>query len=397
MLSHLRRILLVIIIFVFVGWLYQTWREDQGGYGLFNVVRGEKGTSDTPQVLDNDGPKLTETELPSLASLSEESAKLAAAVLPCVVSINTESAVATRPRNIQEFMQGYGVARQRGLGSGALVSKEGHVLTNFHVVANARQIQITTDEHKTFAAEVVGVDQPLDLALLRIISNRKDFPALSFANSDNVKVGQIVFAVGNPLGFSGTVTQGIISATQRWTQDSNMEFLQTDTVIIPGNSGGPLVNIRGEIIGINESIYTGGGQTQAQHAWQGIGLAIPANDAKESLEAMLAKRQRVATFLGLQLEPSAITVNSAEGASLGVMVTFVGPDTPAQASGLKVGDVIIQFGGRRVESATQLLSFIRRAKAGQPVDITVIRKGEMEKLTAIPQPRPVDPQGPQGP
>lgn len=394
MASHLRRILLAVVLFVIAGLFYGAWRERREGYSLYDMIKGEPapeyGETTAGSALPEIKPKLRTGELPGLAQLNEEFAKLAATVLPSVVSINTESAVATRPRNIAEWMQGYGVARQRGLGSGAIVSTDGHVLTNYHVIAGAQRIQVTTDEHKTFDGELVGIDPAQDLALVKIQSDRKDFPALSFADSDEVRVGQIVFAVGNPLGFSGTVSQGIISATQRWTQDSGMEFLQTDANIIPGNSGGPLVNIQGEIVGINESIFTGG-QQQQQHAWQGIGLAIPANDAKESLEAMLQKRARSTSFLGLQLEPSAIQVNSTGGGFLGVMVTFVGPGTPAQASGLRQGDVITQFGGRRVETANQLLTFIRRAKPGQPVEISIVREGRLEKLTAVPQPRPQEP------
>ncbi len=384
MASHLRRIVLAILLFVVAGWLYSLWRQRQGGYGLFDLMKGKEPPAETS------APRLKDGDLPGLAQLNEEYAKLAAAVLPSVVSINTESAVAIRPRTLEEWVRGYGVARQRGLGSGAIVSKEGHVLTNFHVVAGAQQIQVTTDEHKTFAAELIGVDESQDLALIRIQSTRTDFPALDFADSDEVKVGQLVFAVGNPLGFSGTVSQGIISATQRWTQDSGMEFIQTDANIIPGNSGGPLVNIRGEIVGINESIYTGS-QGQQQHGWQGIGLAIPANDAKESLDAMMQKRQRSMAFLGLQLDPSPIQVNSQEGAITGVMVTYVGPATPASLAGLQQGDVITQFGGRRVETAPQLLTFIKRAKPGQPVELGVVRQGRLEKVTATPQPRPQEP------
>ena len=384
--SQIRRIILVLIIFLLVGWIYSVWRQGRDGYTLLDAMKGKAPTSEEKTTaLPTTKPVLKEGDLPGLERLNDEYAKLTAAVLPSAVSINTES---TRAPTLQEFMRGYGATRQRGLGSGVIVTKEGHVLTNYHVIAGARQVQIVTNDHKTFAAELIGVDPSMDLALLRINSNRKDFPALSFADSDAVQAGQIVFAVGNPLGFSGTVSQGIISATQRWTQDSAMEFLQTDANIIPGNSGGPLVNLRGEIVGINESIYTGGSGQMQQHAWQGIGLAIPANDAKESLDAMLQKRTRTDCYLGLILDPNVVTVNSSEGGFLGVMVTDLGVGSPAQASGLAIGDVITQYGERRVESANQLLSFIRRSKPGQPVEMTVVRSGKLQKLKVVPQPRP---------
>lgn len=386
--SQFRRILLVLVIFLLVGWIYKSWRQSRPGYDLFDALRGTPSpTEETTTSLPDTKPALPKGELPGLEMLNAEYAKLAAAVLPSVVSINTESVVAARPRNIFEALQGGAMIRQRGLGSGAIITKEGHVVTNYHVIAGAREIQVTTNDHTTFPAELVGVDPSLDLAVIRIQSQRKDFPPLAFADSNEVKVGQIVFAVGNPLGFSGTVSQGIISATQRWTQDSAMEFLQTDANIIPGNSGGPLVNLRGEIVGVNESIYTGGSQAQ-QHAWQGIGLAIPSNDAKESVDAMLQNRTRTDCFLGLVVDPTVVTVKSQQGSSLGVMITNVGQGSPAQGAGLRPGDVVTQYGERRVESANQLLSFIRRSKPGQPVEITVVRAGKLVKISAVPQPRP---------
>lgn len=391
--SQIRRIILVLVIFLLVGWIYSFWRQGRSGYDLFDALKGTPSSADqtaptpVPTSLPEAKPTVPKGELPGLEMLDAEYAKLAAAVLPSVVSINTESVVTARPRNILEAMRGGAVVRQRGLGSGAIITAEGHVVTNYHVVAGARQIEVTTNDHTTFPAEVVGMDPAMDLAVIRIQSNRTNFPRLSFADSDKVRVGQIVFAVGNPLGFSGTVSQGIISATQRWTQDSAMEFLQTDANIIPGNSGGPLVNLRGEIVGVNESIFTGGGQAQ-QHAWQGIGLAIPANDAKESVDAMLQKRTRIDCFLGLVVDPTVVTVKSQEGSSLGVQITNVGTGSPAQGAGLRPGDVVTKYGDRRVESANQLLSLIRRSKPGQPVEVTLVRAGKIVRISVVPQPRP---------
>ncbi|RBP36063.1 S1-C subfamily serine protease [Roseimicrobium gellanilyticum] len=397
--SQIRRIILVLVIFLLVGWIYKGWRQSRPGYDLFDALKGTPPpTEETITALPDTKPALPKGELPGLEMLNAEYSKLAAAVLPSVVSINTESVVAARPRNIIEALQGGAMVRQKGLGSGSIITKEGHVVTNYHVVAGARQIEVTTNDHTTFPAELVGVDPSVDLAVIRILSNRKDFPALSFADSNEVKVGQIVFAVGNPLGFSGTVSQGIISATQRWTQDSAMEFLQTDANIIPGNSGGPLVNLRGEIVGVNESIFTGSNPTQPQQHWQGIGLAIPADDAKESVDAMLQKRTRTDCFLGLVVDPNVVTVKSQQGNSLGVMVTNIGQGSPAQGAGLQPGDVVTLYGDRRVESANQLLRFIRRSKPGQPVEMTVVRAGKLVKLSVVPQPRPQQqPQVPQFP
>ncbi len=170
------------------------------------------------------------------------------------------------------------------LGSGVIVSADGYVVTNFHVIQGAAQVHIVTNDGETHEAEVIGSNPEADIAVLRIVGG-KDFPALAFADSDEVKVGQLVFAVGNPFGLNGTVTHGIISATRKLS-GTDHTLLQTDTVINPGNSGGPMVNIRGEIIGINLAIYQG---QQSVHTWQGIGFTIPANEAKVAYEGILKK------------------------------------------------------------------------------------------------------------
>ncbi len=192
-----------------------------------------------------------------------------------------------------------------GLGSGVIVSKEGHILTNYHVVRNAQQIQVTTFDHKTHEAKLLGADADMDIAVLQI-ADGATYPPLPFADSDKTRVGEMAFAFGSPFGFEFTVSRGIVSATQRRLSEVGNDYIQTDTVINPGNSGGPLVNYLGEIIGINVSIYT---ENQNAHSWQGIGLALPANDAKAAFEAVLGKNPRIPGYLGADVDMLRIESN----------------------------------------------------------------------------------------
>ncbi len=381
MIDHLRRFLFALLVFIIAMIVFALWRGTQPGYGLLDLLRGkgpgEKFTAPT-------APKLKADDVPMLAQLDEEYTKLAAAVLPSVVSVNTTSVV--QKQLVQQFFglnfsRGIVDVPQSGLGSGAIISKEGHVITNFHVIDGAKEVKVTLNDNKTYEARVLYADGVRDIALLKIESDKKDFPALSFADSEKVRVGQIVFAVGNPFGLSGTVTQGIISARNRHITDSSMDYLQTDTVINPGNSGGPLVNLRGEILGINVAIYRG---DQNVSSWQGIGLAIPANEAKtvveDAMSANPAKSQGKggSGFLGLEVNQESVRINTGEGAgTIGVLIVRVGEKSPAQLAGLVAGDVVTGFNGRPVRSSAELLTMIRMTPAGSKAKLTVWRNGEI--------------------
>ncbi|MCX6967264.1 MAG: trypsin-like peptidase domain-containing protein, partial [Verrucomicrobia bacterium] len=229
-------------------------------------------------------------DTPALAAIDTETSRLVEAVVPAVVSITTSRKVTT-PQIVDPFEFFFG--RRRGtpapqeaiknsLGSGVIVSKEGHILTNYHVVANVDEVLVQLNDGRApFPARLVGGDETSDIALIKI--NAKGLRPLPLGDSDKVKVGQLVFAVGNPFGLQETVTKGIISATGRVTDEYGIEYFQTEAVINPGNSGGPLINIHGEIIGINTAIgnYSGSG------TWQGVGFAIPSNIARHSMEGIL--------------------------------------------------------------------------------------------------------------
>ena len=371
--DHIRRILLVLAIFVATGWFYKQWRDQHGGYGLFDALRGDpepKGATVAST------PRLTENDVPDLTRLSEESAKLAAAVLPSVVSINTEGQV---PVNT---LFGTYFKNQASLGSGVIVSKEGHVVTNYHVMANAQKGGIVTHDGKVHDVEVLGFDDELDIAVLRIKDAKNDFPALKFADSDKARTGEFVFAVGNPLGLSNSVTQGIISATERRRSDVMHDMIQTDTVINPGNSGGPLVNVRGEIVGINTAIERADTRV---NAWQGVGLAVPANDVRAAFDAILTQRTQTGGYLGIGLEEKAVVVTvptAPEKKFAGAVVEFVASSSPAEQAGLHTGDVIIQFDGRTFELPFQLMREMRRTRAGEVKTIEIIRGDRRMTLQA---------------
>lgn len=383
-----RRLLFASLMFVLAAILFSWWRKDQDGYGAINLLKGEKPSTFTPP----DKPKLNLNDLTVLGRLNEEFAKLSEAVLPTVVSINTK----TLRQGQVKWHPFFGLIGERaqvipGLGSGAIISKEGHVVTNFHVIEGVAEVQITTNDNKKYPATILGASPDRDIALLKIESHRTDFPALKFANSDEVRVGQIVFAVGNPFGLSGTVTQGIISARDRHLSDSQMDYLQTDTVINPGNSGGPLVNIRGEIVGINVAIYQG---DESVRAWQGVGLAVPANSVKMVVEGLQEKMKENAAktaglsstgngFLGLEVSGEPVEIDPVWGTSRrGALITDISPGSPAAEAGLKPGDVVTKFQGMAFRSPRDLLDIIRVQPPGNEVKLEVIRNNKMGDIIA---------------
>ena len=391
--GHLKRIFLGLVIFIVAAIIYHAWRIQRPGFGLFDVLNNSANptsSSEGEKYTAQEKPRLSDSDVPGLAKFSEESAKLAGAVLPSVVSVNINA-----KKNIPILRDALGRiwSRQvddRRLGSGVIISKEGHVITNYHVVQGTQKVQVTTNDRKTYNAEVIGGDPKADIAVIRIITkpgDRTEFPALSFANSNDVKVGQVCFAVGNPFGLSGTVTQGIISATQRRLSDDGNDLIQTDTVINPGNSGGPLVNIRGEIVGINVAIFIGDGNV---HVWQGVGLAIPANDAQTAFKAIMSRGSGVAAqgYLGLKVIRDTVAVDSSLGAKHGAIVAEVMEGSPAAQAGLQEGDIILGFDKRPFNDPSQLMQLINGTPPGKQVEVMVLRDGHVFTLTATVQQAP---------
>jgi Do/DeqQ family serine protease len=262
---------------------------------------------------------------------------------------------------------------QRALGSGVLVQADGHILTNHHVIDGAEDIKVDLTSRQSYSAKLIGSDPPSDLAVLKISAG--SLPVLNLADSDKVRVGDVCLAVGNPLGIGESVTAGIISAKGRATGISDgsfQDFLQTDAPINQGNSGGALVNTRGELIGINSQILSpnGGGNI-------GIGFAIPSNMAKTVMTQLIGKGKVNRGMLGVSIQP--MTADLAQGLGLketrGVAVSSVSPGGPAERAGIKGGDVILKVNGKTVNDPNTLRNTIASIDPGTEVTVTITRNG----------------------
>ena len=275
--------------------------------------------------------------------------------------------------------RGGGTQVQQALGSGVIVTANGEILTNHHVIDGAEEIKVDLSTRKTYSAKLVGSDPPSDLALLKI--NTSDLPVLQLADSDQVRVGDVSLAVGNPLGIGETVTAGIISAKGRATgsgDGSFQDFLQTDAPINQGNSGGALVNTRGELIGINSQILsTTGGNI-------GIGFAIPSNMAKTVMNQLEGKGKVQRGMLGVGIQQ--VTNDLAASLGLkdvrGVLVNSVTPGGPADRAGLKTGDVILKINGKNINDANVLRNTIAGTSPGTEVTLTILRDGTEQDVHA---------------
>jgi len=276
---------------------------------------------------------------------------------------------------------------QRGQGSGFIIDREGIVLTNAHVVSQADKVTVTLKDGRTFEGEVAGIDEVIDLAVVKINPRGENLPLAKLGDSSNIRVGDWAIAVGNPLGLNNTVTLGIISTLSRSSAeagipDKRIDFIQTDAAINPGNSGGPLLNERGEVIGINTAIRADA---------NGIGFAIPINQAKQ-VKDILAKGGEVPhPYVGIQmvtLTPELAKQNNNDPNSTiflpetnGVLVMRVMPNTPAEAAGIRRGDVITKVENKAVSTAAQLQEIVARSNVNQSLRFEIQRGSQSLSLT----------------
>lgn len=279
--------------------------------------------------------------------------------------------------------------RQQGQGSGLIVDNQGLILTNAHVVRGANKVTVKLRDGRTFQGAVRGIDEPSDLAVVKIQGD--NLPVAPLGDSERVQVGDWAIAVGNPLGLDNTVTFGIISTLNRSSAqvgipDMRLDFMQTDTAINPGNSGGPLLNDRGEVIGINTAIRAGA---------EGIGFAIPINKAK-AIKDQLARGEHIPhPYIGVQiltLTPAVARQFNDDPNSLmavpaieGVLVVRVIPNSPAAEGGLRRGDVITAVAGTEIKTAEQLQKAVEQSQVGNPLNITVRRGEQTQQLSIRPQ------------
>ncbi|RKZ35172.1 DegQ family serine endoprotease [bacterium] len=325
------------------------------------------------------------TELPEF---SQVFADVAESTMPSVVTITSAKIYEVPVRSWEPFMGDdffdffFGPRmrpkyekrefKQEGLGSGVIVSEDGYILTNAHVIKDADEIEVHIEDDK-YEAEVVGIDEKTDVAVLKIETARK-LPAAKLGDSDNIRVGEWVLAIGSPFRLKHTVTSGIISAKGRSRMGiaDYEDFIQTDAAINPGNSGGALVNLNGEVIGINTAIYSElGGNI-------GIGFAIPINMAKKVMDQLIDYGKVVRGWLGISIQN--ISGELAEALDIdeksGVLVASVLPDSPAEDADLQRGDVIIAVDDQEIESVEQLRNKIAAIKPGTKVELKIIRDGK---------------------
>jgi serine protease Do len=314
---------------------------------------------------------------------SESFADLAAEVTPAVVSISTHGTAAVSVDKL--FGQGADRPKRMpsqhfsALASGLIIDPSGYIVTNSHVVADTEEIQITLSSGRNFSARLIGADDKTDLALLKVDAPIP-LPSVSFGDSDAVRVGDRVLAVGNPFGLGGTVTIGIISATDRNLQAGAFDdFLQIDASINPGNSGGPSFNLKGEVIGVNSAIASPNGGSV------GIGFAIPANVAGPIIEELRVHGHVARGWIGIGVQE--ITPDLAESLELhqprGALLTSIQPGSPAAVSGLRRGDVVLTFDGHQVDEARELPRIAAGEPVGKRVSLVVWRNGSSETVSLV--------------
>ena len=315
-------------------------------------------------------------------------ADLAEKLMPSVVNISTTTTVTTRSNPFpfefppgspfEDMFRDFGTPQERktsALGSGFVIGEKGIVITNNHVIQGAEDIYIRLDDGREYKAKVIGADPLSDIAVLKIDSKEKFIP-VKFGDSDKARIGDWVIAIGNPLGLSGTVTSGIISARNRDIGMNRYEdFIQTDASINVGNSGGPLFNMDGDVIGINTAIYGRGGSI-------GIGFAIPSNGAKKVIEQLIKFGETKRGWLGVRIQTVSKEIADAEKLDRprGALVASVAENSPSDKAGIKAGDIILEFDGKLINTMNELPRIVAEKEVGKKVNVKVWRnKREINK------------------
>ena len=378
-------LIFVLLISAGISLLYD-YRLKHGGLALPSARTPEKYTLAS-------SPNVDPKQIASLEALNQERRALVSSVIPSVVAVKTSKKIGIRReygldpfefffRNQRQFRNPNDEALvQNALGSGVIVTNEGHIITNNHVVDQVDEIEVQLSDGRTKTARLVGADSQVDLAVLKI--DDPGVKPLKLADSDTVQAGDFVLAIGNPFGFEETVTEGIISSKGRPNRtDAFGDLLQTDAAINPGNSGGPLINLRGEVIGINTAIISRTGGSQ------GIGFAIPSNTIRTALESLLKQGRIIRGYLGIQTRALQPGQNGTENE--GVIVDQVVPGSPAAQAQLQKGDVIRKFNGHEIKNFPALRSLVAQAQLNKNVELEIVRDGKPLKVTTQIKEQPAD-------
>ena len=358
------------------------------------AAQAQRGNEPPPALREQIRDTATPGQQSQAQALSATFRSASSHALPAVVFIQVEKKASVAQQQIPEqFRRFFGLPPGGGdgedgggepvggAGSGFIFDREGHVITNNHVVADTEQVLVRLVDGREYTAKVVGSDEMTDVAVLKIEpKNGEQLPAAELGNSDNLQVGDWVLALGSPLELQFTVTAGIVSAKGRQLtgNPSNLEaFIQTDAAINPGNSGGPLVDLDGKVVGINTAIY-------GSDRFVGYGFAIPVNIAKKTVADILEYGHVRRPQLGVQIQ--SVSEADAEVYKLpsiaGAEVVVVTPDSPASKAGLKIGDVVVAVDGEPIKDGTDLTTTLARHQPGERVSLTIYRKGERQEVNA---------------
>lgn len=326
-------------------------------------------------ILFRASPLLAQMSYPSFADLAEKS-------LPSVVNISIKS-----DNNVENYYN-QSLNKHEALGSGFIIDEQGYIVTNFHVVDKAASINVVLSDNSILEASLVGVDKKLDLALIKVNTNKK-LSAIKFGDSDKIRVGEWILAIGNPFGLGGSVTAGIVSAKSRDIESGSYDnFIQTDASINQGSSGGPMFNMAGEVIGINSAIFSTTGNSM------GVGFAIPSNLAQWAINQIKANGEVKRGWVGIKIQPSSTEISVSLGLkeNQGVVVSGVAENSPSQKAGIEAGDVILSFNNQIIDNTKNLSRLVAETQIGKTIPIEIWRNKQNLKKEIFIEEMPLEPE-----
>jgi Do/DeqQ family serine protease len=350
------------------------------------------------------GQALDGPDIDTLVKMDKAYERIAQTVTPAIVNIRTTQVISVKQspffsdpffRQFFGNVPGMGIPKQQkehALGSGVIVSPEGYIVTNNHVIAHATDIEVMLSDKRTFKGKLVGADPMTDIAVIKI--DAKNLPVAAWGNSADLHVGDTVMAFGNPFGLNFTVTRGTVSALGRSGLDIEKieNFIQTDAAINPGNSGGALVNVRAQVIGINTAILSGGSGPGGEGGFIGIGFAIPSNTVKHVMQDLIKTGKVTRGYLGVEISDlnSGLAQQFGVPDTSGALVQNVEPNGPAGKAGIKNGDVIRKFNGQTVEGADELTSLVTNTNPNTTVTLSILRNGKPLDIKVLLAERPTN-------